>query len=163
MLGVLQRAPGAVAVGLVGERHPVRGRVEHGRSLQPRGRGFGQPEALGRSGSVVVSIGHKRACLSRPHRSVAPLPDETMAAVAFVPPSPHATAPNLQRLVAIRWLWSRRSEARTPSTAAPAPSGLTSGSPFLIVLPVGGARLRTPELRARKHMVRPRHGRAAAI
>ena len=54
-------------------------------------------------------------------------------------------------------------KARTPSMAAPAPSGLTSGLPIFSGDRSGIARLRAPELRARKHMVGPCHGRAAAI
>ena len=44
--------------------------------------------------------------------------------------------------VTIRPLWSRRSEARTPSMAAPAPSGLTSGLPIFSGDRSGIVRLR---------------------
>lgn len=67
---ILQFAAGAIAVGLVCERHPVHGRVEHGVSLQRRRGGLSQAEALRRPGSVVISVGHG-ACLS--HAPVATL------------------------------------------------------------------------------------------
>ena len=163
-VGILQFAAGAIAVGLVCERHPVHGRVEHGVSLKQRRRGgLSQAEALRRPGSVVISVGHG-ACLSHaPCCNVASLQDETVAAVRLA--LYVRTLPRRIRgaRVTIRRLWSRRSEARTPSMAAPAPSGLTSGPPIFSGDRSGIARLRAPELRARKHMVGPCHGRAAAI
>jgi hypothetical protein len=55
---ILQFAPGAIAISLIGERHPDSGGIEQNISLQRRARGGGQTKALRRPASAFVSVRH---------------------------------------------------------------------------------------------------------
>jgi hypothetical protein len=100
---IMQFEPGTIAIGLIGKRDPHGGSIQHDISLETGTGHRGQPKALRRPASTLLSVGHCRGL------SPLPAPRLTGFTTRFGPPArnrphSHASAPSSARIGAIATL-----------------------------------------------------------